>query len=140
MMNSEFPLPNSEFQPVAVAVVIHQGAVLIGPRPPDSALAGLWEFPGGKVLPGEDPAEAAQRECLEETGLAIRVLRRRHEVRYRYLHAAVRIFFLEAAPIDPLRRPHEPFIWVPISDLSAYAFPPANAELISCLLQDLRKS
>ena len=44
---------------VAVAVVEHASKVLVGRRPAGKPLAGLWEFPGGKVLPGETPEEAA---------------------------------------------------------------------------------
>jgi mutator protein MutT len=55
---------------IAVAVVEHQGRFLIGKRPDDAALGGYWEFPGGKVEQGESPADAAIRECLEETGVA----------------------------------------------------------------------
>jgi len=139
-MPSEFPVPNPEFQPVAVAIVIQNQRVLIGPRPAGDGLAGLWEFPGGKVLPGEDPARAAERECREETGVEIRVLRLERQVDWRYTHAAVRILFFEAEPRDPRTRPREPFTWVPISCISEYSFPPANTELISWLLQRLRES
>ncbi len=47
---------------IAVAVVEHEGRVLIGKRPQDTPLAGLWEFPGGKVKPGEMIQEAAARD------------------------------------------------------------------------------
>jgi 8-oxo-dGTP diphosphatase len=130
----------SDFQLVAVAVVEHQGAVLVGRRASDQTLGGFWEFPGGKVQPGEEPAAAACRECLEETGLAIGNLRLLREVEHRYVHAAVRISFFAAEPEDPLVRPHEPFAWVPIPALSAYAFPPANREVIADLLRRLSKS
>jgi len=131
---------NSEFLPIAVAIVEHQGSVLIGPRRAGSALAGLWEFPGGKVEPGEEPAAAARRECLEETGLTVRIVGLACEVSYRYDHAQVRIQFFDAEPEDPLVRPHAPFVWVPISSLSEYAFPPANVEAIARLLRRSSKS
>jgi mutator protein MutT len=143
-MNSDFPVPNSafrsDFQLVAVAVVEHQGAVLIGRRGPGQKLAGVWEFPGGKVLPGEDPAAAACRECREETGLAIGHLRLLRETEQRYAHATVRIQFFAAEPEDPLARPHEPFVWAPIPALADYAFPPANREVIAELLRRFSKS
>ena len=123
------------FLPIAAAIVEHHGAVLIGQRGAGRALAGLWEFPGGKVEPGEEPAAAARRECLEETGVAIRILRPAREVFYRYPHAQVRIQFFDAEPEGPSTRPQEPFVWVPISALSAYEFPPANAEMIADLLR-----
>lgn len=54
-------------QSIAIAVVQRGEQFLIGQRPLGVALAGLWEFPGGKVLPGESPEAAAVRECQEET-------------------------------------------------------------------------
>ena len=56
---------------VAIAVVQHEGRFLVGTRPAGVPLAGLAEFPGGKVHAGEMPADAAARECLEESGLTV---------------------------------------------------------------------
>lgn len=128
-------MPTAEPQPIAVAIVVHDDRVLIGPRGPKGPLAGLWEFPGGKIHSGETPAEAAKRECLEETGLAIRVLALTSEVDHRYVHGEVKIFFFAAEPENPLAWPQAPFTWVPIAALPAYAFPPANAEVIARLLR-----
>ena len=58
---------------VAIAVIEHEGQFLVGPRPSGSFLAGMYEFPGGMVEPGETRVEAVIRECREETGLEIRV-------------------------------------------------------------------
>jgi len=120
---------------IAVAVVRHGRQVLIGPRPPGKPLAGLWEFPGGKVRPGESARQAAVRECLEETGLRIRITGLEAATRHRYDYGAVRIRFFAAEPIDPQPLPAEPFRWVPIADLADYRFPPAN----DVILKRLRK-
>ena len=61
---------------IAIAIVEYDGLFLVGQRPPDVPLAGLWEFPGGKVQAGETPEAAAARECFEETGLTAQVDRR----------------------------------------------------------------
>ncbi|MDP6469251.1 MAG: NUDIX domain-containing protein, partial [Pirellulaceae bacterium] len=58
---------------IAIAVVEHNGRFLVGMRPVETVLAGFSEFPGGKVEPNEVPAQAAVRECLEETGLEVEV-------------------------------------------------------------------
>jgi 8-oxo-dGTP diphosphatase len=55
----------------ACALLNEEGKVLIAKRPPGRPLAGLWEFPGGKVDLGEDPETALIRELLEELGIEI---------------------------------------------------------------------
>lgn len=132
--------PQSDFIPIAVAVVEHEGRVLIGQRGATGDLAGYWEFPGGKVHPGEEPAAAAARECLEETGQTIRVVHLEREVPFEYAHARLRIFFFAAEPEVPLVRPHEPFRWVPGAGLGNYVFPPANKAILSTLLRRFSKS
>ena len=120
--------------PIAVAVVRRAGEVLIGRRPAGVPLAGLWEFPGGKVAPGEAPAEAAARECVEESGLSVEVGDLCLEVLHSYPHGKVRIQFFAAVPIDPGQQPCRPFRWVRVSELSEYPFPPANAPMIADLM------
>ena len=118
---------------VAVAVVRSNGRVLIGQRPAGVELAGLWEFPGGKVQPGERGEHAAARECLEETGLKVRVLGLETEVTHRYDYGTVRLRFYSAAPLDPSQAPVAPFLWVEIGELPRYPFPPANASVLEFL-------
>ena len=115
---------------VAVAVVEQQGKLLIGLRPAGVALAGYWEFPGGKVHEGELPENAAIRECLEEAGLATRVTGSYPQVAHEYEHAHVLLHFFACEPIEqqcelPLR-----FRWIPAAELGQYEFPPANAALL----------
>jgi mutator protein MutT len=119
--------------PIAIAVVRRAGEVLIGQRGPGSTLAGLWEFPGGKVLPGESPAEAAARECREETGLAIQIGRLLAETDYDYPHGCLRLHFFEATAQDPQQSPAAPYRWIPLADLRQYEFPPANASVLAML-------
>jgi A/G-specific adenine glycosylase len=69
-------LGNKRSQPhyIVTAGVIHkQGRVLIAQRPAHGLLGGLWEFPGGKLQPGEDLASCLQREILEELGVPVLV-------------------------------------------------------------------
>ncbi|MEM7696397.1 MAG: (deoxy)nucleoside triphosphate pyrophosphohydrolase [Pseudomonadota bacterium] len=56
---------------VAAALVDAHGHILIAQRPPGKAMAGLWEFPGGKVEPGETPEAALIRELHEELGITV---------------------------------------------------------------------
>lgn len=64
----------SETLTVVAAVIVDDGAVLACRRRPGKADAGRWEFPGGKVEPGESPEEALRREIREELGVGIRIL------------------------------------------------------------------
>lgn len=126
-MNPHDPLP------IAVAVVLSEGRVLIGRRPEGVPLAGLWEFPGGKVAQGETASEAAARECREETGLAVEVGELDLEVVHSYPHGRLKIGFFPARPLDPAAEPRLPFRWVRLGDLPDYSFPPANAGMIARL-------
>ena len=56
----------------ACALIDPDGRVLIAQRPPQKAMAGLWEFPGGKIEPGERPEETVIRELAEELGIAVK--------------------------------------------------------------------
>ena len=120
---------------IAVAVVEHDGQFLIGQRPAGVALAGLWEFPGGKVEPNESVSAAAERECLEETGLAVVAERELPKVTQQYAHGLVEVAFIacrlaQASTKDPaMLRP--PFRWVARNELARYEFPAANAEIVA---------
>ena len=65
------PLPTGLLLVVAAALVDGDGRVLIAQRPAGKTLAGLWEFPGGKVTDGERPETALIRELAEELGIAV---------------------------------------------------------------------
>ena len=123
---------------IAVAVVERDGAVLIGLRPAGVALPGFWEFPGGKIEPGETPGAAAARECREETGLAVRVGGCLLETTHDYPHGRVRLHFMSAGPDGPCGELPARFRWVPLAELGNYAFPPANAEVLRLLGADTR--
>ena len=71
---------------IAIAVVEQDGRFLIGQRPPGVPLAGLWEFPGGKVEPGESPEQAAIRECREEAGIEVTIVGEYPDRMERYSH------------------------------------------------------
>ncbi len=79
---------------VAVGVLIRpDGAFLITSRPPGKVYAGHWEFPGGKVEPGETVEEALARELHEELGITIAGAERWQEQLFDYPHALVRLHF-----------------------------------------------
>lgn len=121
--------------PIAIAVVEHEGKYLIGQRPAGKPLAGLWEFPGGKVEAGETPEAAAARECLEETGLRVVVGSQYPEVVQQYDHDRVRLYFFACAPaaVETLGDLAAGYHWVSGQELATYEFPAANAGLIAHL-------
>ena len=120
---------------IAIAVVQRAGSFLIGPRPAGAALAGLWEFPGGKMQADETPEAAAVRECQEETGLAVRTVFRYPECTQAYEHATVQLHFIACEPIDIEATPQSPFRWVTRSQLSEYEFPEGNRALLKILMK-----
>jgi 8-oxo-dGTP diphosphatase len=119
---------------IAVAVVRRHCCVLVGRRG-DAALEspGRHEFPGGKVEPGEDPAAAAARECLEEAGIAIRVGAILDRATATGARGPLEILFFEASPIDDREEPLVPFAWAPCAELDAFDFPAANARVVRVL-------
>ncbi|MEQ8787223.1 MAG: (deoxy)nucleoside triphosphate pyrophosphohydrolase [Pirellulaceae bacterium] len=120
--------------PIAVAVVQHAGRVLIGQRPPGAKLAGLWEFPGGKIEPGETPEQAAIRECREETGLAVDIAGRFPDHVQCYDHGSVRLHFFACTPCDLELPPRDPFRWHERRRLRELEFPAGNRAIIELLL------
>lgn len=115
---------------IAVAIVQHHGKVVIGKREQASELAGFWEFPGGKIEAGESIKQAAQRECLEETGLMVQALKVLDETRFEYEFGVRTISFLACRCLDEDPLPKSPFRWVELKDLSQFQFPPANAAIL----------
>ena len=122
---------------IAVAVVVHDGRVLVGRRSATAVEApGLDEFPGGKVEPGETVAEAAARECLEEAGIAVHIGDRAISVAATTPGPQRPIIFRWATPVDPAAPPTPPFAWIPIGQLRKHNFPAANAAVVTLLQRD----
>lgn len=115
---------------IAVAVVCREDQFLVGHRQPGQALAGLAEFPGGKVQPGESAAAAAVREVREECGIDVVPTSWRREVRHTYDHGELHLTFVGCQVIS-LATPHPPFQWIPRADLSLLPFPPANQGVLA---------
>jgi mutator protein MutT len=121
-------------QPIAIAVVCHQGRYLVGRRPEGVPLAGLWEFPGGKPEPEETLAAAAVRECREEVGLEVEVTGEFPPVTHTYAHGAVELHFFACRLLGPSQEPQAPFRWADRSELGRLAFPAANRSIVEELL------
>ena len=125
---------------IAIAVVQQDDHFLVGPRDAKQVLGGKWEFPGGKIEPGESAAEAAIRECLEETGLHVHVLAQYPEVLHHYDHRTLQLYFFSCRPAEDSPTPLTPFLWIPRNELNDYAFPAANQSLLALLLAEGNQS
>lgn len=118
---------------VAAAVICRWDRVLICQRPRGKNFELLWEFPGGKVEPHESPEACIVRECREELGIAIRVLRKLSEVVYEYPKGAIRLHFFAAEIVsgDLVQKEHAAMAWITAEELSRYAFCPPDRMMLS---------
>ncbi|MCH7496765.1 MAG: A/G-specific adenine glycosylase [Candidatus Marinimicrobia bacterium] len=121
--------------PVALGVVWRGDELLICRRPSDGLLGGLWEFPGGKLEPGETSAEAVRREIMEEVGLAVEVGPFIGTVRHTYTHFAITLDAYHCISRDGEARPLgcTQVRWIRLAELSRFAFPKANHKLFPLL-------
>ena len=122
---------------VACALVDTDGRVLICKRPEGKALAGLWEFPGGKVEAGEGPEAALIREMHEELGITITAsclapfVFASHS--YETFHLLMPLYLCRRWEGVVVAKEHAALAWVKPNALSAYAMPPADAPLVAYL-------
>lgn len=121
---------------VAVGVVIQNGEILLSKRHGDQHLAGLWEFPGGKVEAGEPIKDALARELYEELAISITSAETLCEISYDYPEKSVTLHVFTVMEFGGEARGVEgqEVRWVPIMDLANYPLPPANAPIVDQLL------
>ncbi|MGO9772959.1 MAG: (deoxy)nucleoside triphosphate pyrophosphohydrolase [Roseiarcus sp.] len=123
---------------VAVALVDADGRVLIARRPEGKALAGLWEFPGGKLGANETPEEALIRELREELGIEVKapclapLTFASHA--YEDFHLLMPLYVCRRWEgfVQPLEG--QALKWAPPKELRAYPMPPADEPLIPHLV------
>lgn len=118
---------------IAVAIVMRGDQVIISQRPEGKALAGYWEFPGGKVEAGERARDCAVREVMEEVGARVKVVSALSRVTQTYDHATVCIepFVCQWVEGEPRALECAQVKWVGIDELGQYRFPPANDSMIA---------
>lgn len=121
----------------AVALIDADGRVLLAERPEGKAMAGLWEFPGGKVEPGETPEAALIRELHEELGIdtwasCLAPLTFASHA-YDDFHLLMPLFACRRWQGTPRPREGQRLAWVRATDLRDYPMPPADVPLIPIL-------
>ena len=119
---------------VVAAVIEYRDSFLLTRRQDNVHLAGMWEFPGGKIGQGESHADALRREIVEELDSDVVVRDLLLETTHAYPDRTVTLFFYRC---DLLGTPR-PMIgqemeWIPRAELSSLLFPPADDELIKML-------
>jgi 8-oxo-dGTP diphosphatase len=125
---------------VACALIDADGRVLLAQRPEGKSLAGLWEFPGGKVDPGETPEAALIRELREELGITTKVAClaplsfASHT--YEKFHLLMPLYVCRRFEGIPHGKEGQAIKWVKPQSLRDYPMPPADEPLIP-VLQDL---
>ncbi|MFG6083552.1 (deoxy)nucleoside triphosphate pyrophosphohydrolase [Paracoccus litorisediminis] len=121
----------------AVALIDRDGRVLLAQRPEGKSLAGLWEFPGGKVEPGESPEDALIRELHEELGIetwssCLAPLTFASH-RYESFHLLMPLYACRKWDGIPVPCEGQNLAWVNATELSNYPMPPADVPLIPIL-------
>ena len=122
---------------VAAAILDAAGRVLIAERPPGKPLSGQWEFPGGKVEPGESEEAALARELAEELGIEVTGARAMMRLNHRYPDRAVELslWVVESYRGEPQALDGQRLKWVPRAQLGSEDILEADRPFVAALLQ-----
>jgi 8-oxo-dGTP diphosphatase len=120
-----------------VAAVLHDahGRVLIAQRAPGKHMAGYWEFPGGKIIPGESSEAALARELAEELGISLRRCHPLLQLRHDYPDRVVEldVFLVDDYGGEPTGLEAQALKWVAAAQLAGEALLPADRPIIDAL-------
>ncbi|MGB8692993.1 MAG: 8-oxo-dGTP diphosphatase MutT [Steroidobacteraceae bacterium] len=124
---------------VAAAVLRDsQGRVLVCQRPAGKTLAGLWEFPGGKLEPGEAAEAALRRELFEELGIEVRSCRPLMQLQHEYpeRHVELLVWLIEHYDGEARGLEGQALRWVHVQELPALDLLPADLPIIDYLVRN----
>ena len=122
----------------AVAVIEDRGRFLIQKRPPSGLLAGLWEFPGGKIKRGESPEAALRREVREELGARAGHVRRLTTVRHAYTRYEVTLHVFSCRLQGPALATRPDRRWVSLRSVRRYPLPSGSVKIVDFLARPSR--
>jgi 8-oxo-dGTP diphosphatase len=124
---------NKSVRPVAAALILRGEEVLICQRRPDQPLGSKWEFPGGKMEPGETAEEALRRELNEELGIDATISTRVAHVRHNYRSGGavdLQFFLVKEYSGDVTNLIFQDVRWCPLRNLPEYDFVTADRNLV----------
>ena len=118
---------------VTAAIIRHNGKFLICQRPANKNCGLLWEFPGGKIEPGESGAQCIVRECQEELGVTLGVERELTDIVHEYPDRTIHLHFYLCHIISRslVQKEHNAFAWITKDEISKYNFCPADEKMLS---------
>ncbi|MEZ4273501.1 MAG: (deoxy)nucleoside triphosphate pyrophosphohydrolase [Myxococcota bacterium] len=121
---------------VVSAAIVRNGSYLITQRSERAVLPGLWEFPGGRVEPGESDAQALKRELRHRVGVDVEVEAKLSKTEFEYTNYIVELYLYRAKIVDGDPEPCavRAIRWVRSSDFSDFAFTPADQDSMDALL------
>lgn len=124
---------------VTAAILIKHDKVFISRRDKGDILAGKWEFPGGKIDPGETPQQCLAREIQEEFNIEISVDEFFTSSTYPYAHGEIELlaYFVTWLSGDLCPSVHDEVAWVDIKDLHQYDFLPADIPIVEKLKKEI---
>ena len=119
----------------AGAIADDRGRILVARRPAGVHQGGLWEFPGGKLEPGEDPTDGLTRELSEELGVQVRACRPLIRVHHDYgdRHVLLDVYRVTEFSGEPVGREGQPLAWLAPEVMDPAVFPAADRPIIAAL-------
>ncbi|WP_313404462.1 (deoxy)nucleoside triphosphate pyrophosphohydrolase [Aeromicrobium sp.] len=124
---------------VVGAVIVQEGRVLCAQRGPRGTLGGMWEFPGGKIEPGETPRDALEREIREELQCDVEVRNEVVSTTHEYDFAVVTLttFYCDLVAGNPTLTEHADVRWLAPDELESLTWAPADVPAIEQIRADL---
>jgi len=133
MITKTKPVPTHH---IASGVIFKDNHILITQRNSSGLLGGLWEFPGGKVRPGETPEQACVREVKEEVNLSVEIVGPLTRVKHAYTHFRIvmDVFRCRYRSGEVVLRGPADYRWIRIDEIDKYPFPGATHKFIPLLV------
>jgi 8-oxo-dGTP diphosphatase len=120
---------------VTAAIIIETGKALIARRKPTARLPNMWEFPGGKIEPGESPEQCLKRELYEEFEIHVRIGERIGSSIHAYDFGTIELIAFKARLVGGKFKLHEhaEIRWVQADDIARYDFAPADMPFVDLI-------